>query len=169
MKITAKVQQVHTVKHTFEPIYNDKSRILILGSMPSVKSRENNFYYGHPQNRFWRVMAAVLGCDVPQTVLDKREMLLEYGISLWDVVYSCEIEGSADSTIRNVVPNPIETLTDRLRIEKIYANGNTAGRLYDRYCRDKVGMDITVLPSTSPANAAYSLDRLINVWGSMMI
>lgn len=155
------------IEHTFEPVFDRRSRILILGTFPSVKSRENNFYYGHPQNRFWRVMAAVLSCPLPVTVQEKKEMLLEHRIALWDVVQSCEIEGSSDSSIRNVVPNRLETVTQSASIERIYANGNTAGKLYTRYCRDSLNTDITILPSTSPANAAFGLQRLIAAWRSV--
>lgn len=152
------------IEHTFEPVFDSRSRILILGTFPSVKSRENNFYYGHPQNRFWRVMAAVLSCPLPVTVQEKKEMLLEHKIALWDVVQSCEIEGSSDASIRNVVPNRLETVTQSAPIERIYANGNTAGKLYAKYCRDSLNTDITILPSTSPANAAFGLERLIAAW-----
>lgn len=152
------------ITHTFEPVFDSRSRILILGTFPSVKSRENNFYYGHPRNRFWRVMAAVLSCPRPVTVSEKKEMLLRNGIALWDVVQSCEIEGSADASIRNVVPNRLETVTTQAPVERIYANGNTAGKLYAKYCMDGLNMDITVLPSTSPANAAFGLERLIAAW-----
>lgn len=152
------------ITHTFEPVYDSGSRILILGTFPSVKSRENNFYYGHPQNRFWRVMSAVLSCPLPVTVPDKKKMLLEHGIALWDVVQSCEIEGSSDASIRGVVPNRIERITRAAPIERIYANGNTAGRLYSKYCRESVNSDIIILPSTSPANASFGLERLIAAW-----
>lgn len=152
------------IEHTFEPVFDRRSRILILGTFPSVKSRENNFYYGHPQNRFWRVMAAVLSCPLPVTVQEKKEMLLEHKIALWDVVQSCEIEGSSDASIRDVVPNRLETVTQSASIERIYANGNTAGKLYAKYCRDSINTDITILPSTSPANAAFGLERLIEAW-----
>lgn len=152
------------IQHTFEPVFDSRSRILILGTFPSVKSRENNFYYGHPQNRFWRMMAAVLSCPLPVTVQEKKDMLLEHQIALWDVVQSCEIEGSSDASIRDVVPNRLETVTRAASIERIYANGNTAGKLYTKYCRDSINMDITILPSTSPANAAFGLERLIEAW-----
>ncbi len=152
------------ITHTFEPIYDKASRILILGSVPSVKSRENNFYYGHPQNRFWQVTAAVLGCPVPRTTREKTAMLIEHGTALWDVVHSCDIEGSSDASIRNVVPNRLEIITGSAPIERIYANGSMAGKLYMKYCRESIGMDITVLPSTSPANAAFGIERLIEAW-----
>ncbi|MCM1307029.1 MAG: DNA-deoxyinosine glycosylase [Butyrivibrio sp.] len=152
------------ITHTFEPVYDSRSRVLILGTFPSVKSRESNFYYGHPQNRFWRVMAAVLSCAVPVTVSEKKEMLLEHKIALWDVVQSCEIEGSADASIRGVIPNRLEAVTAAAPVERIYANGSMAGKLYAKYCADSLNMDITVLPSTSPANAAFGLERLIEAW-----
>ncbi|MBE6007836.1 MAG: DNA-deoxyinosine glycosylase [Lachnospiraceae bacterium] len=151
-------------EHRFEPVFDKNSRILILGTFPSVKSRETNFYYGHPRNRFWKVVADVLGEDVPQTMEDKKAMLLRNGIALWDVCEKCEITGSSDSSIKNVVPVDIKRITDNAPIIKIFANGNTAGKLYDKYLKDKTGIEITVLPSTSPANAAFQTDRLLDKW-----
>ncbi len=151
-------------EHRFEPVFDKNSRILILGTFPSVKSRETNFYYGHPRNRFWKVVADVLGEDVPQTMEDKKAMFLRNGIALWDVCEKCEITGSSDSSIKNVVPVDIKRITDNAPIIKIFANGNTAGKLYDKYLKDKTGMEITVLPSTSPANAAFQTDRLLDKW-----
>lgn len=153
------------VCHEFEPVYDEKSRILILGSFPSVKSREQQFYYGHPQNRFWKVMASVLVTDIPQTVEQKKKMLLDHGIAVWDVIAECEIIGSSDSSIRNVVPTDLRRVLDSAQIRQIYANGNTAKRLYERFQREICDREIIGLPSTSPANAAYSLERLIAQWG----
>lgn len=154
------------VTHTFEPIYNERSRILILGTFPSVKSRENAFYYGHPQNRFWKVLARLTGEEVPETIEEKKSLLLSHGIAVWDVISSCDIEGSSDSSIRNVVPNDIQGLLKESTIERIYGNGDKACRLYDRFCREQTGREIIRLPSTSPANAAFSLDRLTECWSS---
>ena len=151
-------------EHKFEPVFDRNSRILILGTFPSVKSREVNFYYGHPRNRFWKVLARILGEDVPETIDDKKAMLLRNGIALWDVCIKCDITGSSDSSIKNVVPVDIRRITDSADIIKIFANGNTAGKLYDKYLKDKTEMEIIVLPSTSPANAAFQMERLVDKW-----
>lgn len=150
--------------HTFEPVFDSRSEILVLGSFPSVKSRENNFYYGHPQNRFWKVTAAVFSRPVPNTVDEKKCFLLENKIALWDVIKSCEITGSADSTIKSVTPNDLSEILSTASIKRIYANGKTAQKLYNKYIKKNTGTEITVLPSTSPANAAYSLEKLIKEW-----
>lgn len=150
--------------HTFEPIFDKNSEILVLGSFPSVKSRENNFYYAHPQNRFWRVVASVYSCPVPKTVKEKKNMLLSNKIAVWDVIKSCEITGSADSTIKSVIPNDLSEILSVADIKKIYANGKTAQSLYNKYIKKNTGVDIISLPSTSPANAAYSLEKLIKEW-----
>lgn len=153
--------------HTFEPIYNGKSRILILGTFPSVKSRENAFYYGHPQNRFWKVLAGITGEKTPESVEEKKALLLKHQIAIWDVIHSCDIEGSSDSTIRNVVPNDISRIIRDSHIERIYGNGDKACRLYDRFCKEQTCMPIHKLPSTSPANAAFSLERLLKNWADI--
>lgn len=150
--------------HTFEPIFDKNSEILVLGSFPSVKSRENNFYYAHPQNRFWRVVASVYSCPVPKTVEEKKNMLLSNKIAVWDVIRSCEITGSADSTIKSVIPNDLSEILSVADIKKIYANGKTAQSLYNKYIKKNTCVDIISLPSTSPANAAYSLEKLIKEW-----
>lgn len=152
------------IKQPFEPVYDQYSRILILGSLPSVKSRENGFYYGHPQNRFWKVIAGIYGQDVPENILDKKDLLYKCRIAVWDVIESCEIKGSSDSSIKEVVTADLNTILDRCAIEKIFANGKTAGRLYNKFAKDKTGRDIIELPSTSPANAAYSLEKLMIEW-----
>lgn len=148
------------VMHNIEPVYDGNSRILILGSFPSVKSREAMFFYGHPQNRFWKVISAVCKCDIPVTVEEKRELLLNNHIALWDVIESCDIEGSSDSSIRNVKVNDFSRIFAAADIKRIYANGGTAYNLYRKY----VGSNITRLPSTSPANAAWNIDRLVDSW-----
>lgn len=155
---------MQAVKHEFEPIYNKDSRILILGTFPSVKSREVNFYYGHPQNRFWEVVAKISNETVPNTIEEKKEMLLNNHIAIWDVIASCDIEGSSDSSIRNVVPNDIMIILKSCNIRKIYANGNMAKKLYDRYVKEKTGLDIVELPSTSPANAIFTKEKLVVAW-----
>ena len=150
--------------HEFAPVYDANSRILILGSFPSVKSREQQFFYGHPQNRFWKVLAAVLGCPVPQTIWEKKKMLLAHGIALWDVIAECDIIGSSDSSIRNVGANDLGQILKTGKIQTIYANGGTAKRLYDRFQKEACRMEAIGLPYTSPANAAYSLERLTEQW-----
>ena len=152
--------------HTFKPVYDNNSKILILGSLPSVKSREQGFYYGHPQNRFWRVLAAVLRCQVPVTIDEKKEMLLEHHIALWDVIESCDIIGSSDSSIKNVVPADIGAVLSKTRIGRIFANGKKAESLYRKYIFPKTKAEITALPSTSPANAAFSPEMLAKLWGA---
>lgn len=151
--------------HPFGPLYDEKSEILILGSFLSVKSREENFFYGHPQNRFWRVLSAVLGCQTPKTVDEKRELLLENKIALWDVIASCKITGSSDSSIKEVSANNISIILDSANIKAIYVNGKTAEKYYNKYIKIKTGREAVCLPSTSPANAAWNLERLIKVWG----
>lgn len=151
-------------EHNIKPIFNKDSEILILGSFPSVKSREGNFFYHHPQNRFWKVIAAVTGWKVPCTIEEKQGMLLENHIAIWDVIASCDIEGSSDSSIKNVIPNDLGMILSVGKITHIYTNGGTASRLYRKYCQKKTGIEDIKLPSTSPANAAYSLERLVSEW-----
>ena len=152
------------IVHSFEPVYDKASEILILGTLPSVKSRENNFYYGHKQNRFWKVLATLLKEPVPDTIEEKKAMLLARRIALWDVIQSCDIKGSSDSSIKNVQPTDIGMILEKTNITRIYANGNKAGQLYKRYQFPVTGIEAMVLPSTSPANAAWSLERLCEVW-----
>ena len=152
------------IKHSIEPIFDDKSEVLILGSFPSVKSREQNFFYGHPQNRFWKVVSAVCGKAEPKTISEKREFLLSERIAVWDVIGSCKIEGSSDSSIREVVPNDIGKILEIARIKRIFVNGKSAEKYYNKYIRNTVGIDASALPSTSPANAVYGLERLIEEW-----
>ena len=160
-----KKEQTYThVSHDFEPVFDENSKVLILGTFPSVKSRENQFYYGHPQNRFWKVIAGLTECEVPQTIEEKKKLLLEHGIAIWDVIESCDIIGSSDSSIKNVVPADIERVVANSKIQNIYANGGTAKKLYEKYSQKKTGREIIGLPSTSPANAAYSLERLLECW-----
>lgn len=156
--------QQERVTHVFNPVYDKQSQILILGTFPSVKSRESEFYYGHPQNRFWRVLAAILGENAPQTIQEKKRMLLAGHIAIWDVIASCDIQGSSDSSIRNVVPNDIGRIVQEVPDIRIFANGEKAYSLYRRYCEEKVGKPAVKLPSTSPANAAFSLERLVKIW-----
>ena len=152
------------VVHPIPPVYDAASRILILGSFPSVKSREARFFYGHPQNRFWKVLAGVFAAEAPQTVPEKRAFLLAHRIAVWDVIASCEIAGSSDASIKNVVPNDLSVILDAAEIRAVFTNGATAGKYYRRYIEPATGRPCGVLPSTSPANAAWSLERLTAAW-----
>lgn len=168
------------IEHGFEPVFDERSRVLVLGSFPSVLSRANAFYYGNPQNRFWRVLAACLGSPVPPnegdalagnepatldaSIAAKRAMLLNGGVALWDVIESCDIKGSSDASIKNVVPARVELITSNASIEQVICNGGTAGRLYKRYLQERTCLPAVVLPSTSPANAAWRLERLVERW-----
>lgn len=160
------MQEYQTLEHTFEPIFDKDSEILILGSFPSVKSRENNFYYGHPQNRFWKVMAAVLECPVPETVEAKRKMLIDNHVALWDVIASCSIMGSGDVSIKDAKVNDFSVILANSNVKRIFVNGAKAYQLYQKYGEPKTGIKAVKLPSTSPANAAFSIDRLIEEWKS---
>jgi len=152
------------ITHPFPPLFNKHSRILILGSFPSVKSREQMFFYGHKQNRFWKVIAAVTGNAVPCSIEEKRAVLLSSHIALWDSIASCSIVGSSDSSIKDVVPNDILPILKGSNIEAIFTNGNKSHEMYDRYIFPMTQITDIKLPSTSPANAAYSLERLIDEW-----
>ena len=152
------------IVHTFEPVFDEHSRILILGSLPSVKSREQGFYYGHAQNRFWKVTAGVLDKPVPCLLTEKERFLLGARIAVWDVIAECDIIGSSDASIKNVTPTDLKRVLDNCDIKAIFANGTAAAKLYCKYQRPITGKDIVTLPSTSPANAAYSLQRLIGEW-----
>lgn len=150
--------------HEIDPVYDGNSRILILGSFPSVKSRESRFFYGHPQNRFWKVVAALTEEAVPVTVEEKRALLLTHHIAVWDVIAGCSIEGSSDSSIRDVSPNDLGRILKAAEIRQIYCNGGKSYELYNRFCRPLTGREAVKLPSTSPANAACSLEGLTEQW-----
>lgn len=152
------------IVHPIPPFYNKGSRILILGSFPSVKSREQGFFYGHPQNRFWKTLARVFGAETPVTVGEKKEFLSAHNIALWDVVRSCGISGSADSKITNVTANDISPILREANIEKIFVNGKKAYSLYCEYILPLTGREAVCLPSTSPANAAFGLEKLCAEW-----
>lgn len=152
------------VFHTFAPVADENSRVLILGSFPSVKSREQGFYYGHPQNRFWKVMAALFEEALPLTIEEKQGLLLRHGVAIWDVIESCKLVGSSDSSIRNVQVNDIAGLIKGSQIQHVFANGGKAFELYERFGKPQTGLSAEKLPSTSPANAAWSLERLVEAW-----
>jgi hypoxanthine-DNA glycosylase len=155
---------VERVAHPIPPLYNADSKVLVLGSFPSVKSREAQFFYHHPQNRFWRVVSAVCEEQLPVTLEEKRELLLHNKIAVWDVIQSCEIIGSSDSSIKNVIANDLTEILNTARINRIISNGSTSHQLYMRYIFPNTGVEALKLPSTSPANASCSLNQLILEW-----
>ena len=156
--------ETSAVAHPFAPVWDEHSRILILGSFPSVRSRQVGFYYGHPQNRFWPLMARLFEEPVPQSTEERRAFALRHGIALWDTIESCTITGSSDASIRAARPNDIARLVSRAMIERIFCNGQQSYRLYQQYCAESCGMPAIPLPSTSAANAAWTMDRLAEAW-----
>ena len=152
------------IVHPIPPVFDGQSEILILGSFPSVKSREAKFFYGHPQNRFWKVIAAVFDEEVPNTIPEKKALLKRNKIALWDVIHSCDITGSSDSSIKNVTPNDLKTILDNSNVEAIYVNGKTAEKYYKKYTEKIIERPAICLPSTSPANAAWNMEKLIDAW-----
>ena len=156
------------VTHEFPALYDRESQVLMLGSIPSPKSREMAFYYGHPQNRFWKVMAAVLGEDVPETIPQKKAMLKKHRIALWDVLDSCTIVGASDTSIEDPVVNNISELVKKSKVSRIFCTGATAYNLYKKFCANDVGIEAIKLPSTSPANCAVSLEKLIAAYKEVL-
>ena len=154
----------NSIVHPIPPVFDKDSGILILGSFPSVKSRETGFFYGHPQNRFWKVVSEVYNEELPVTVPEKRAFLLRCHIAVWDVIHSCEITGSSDASIKNAVPNDLDIILNSADIKAIYVNGKTAEKYYRKYTEALTGRPAVCLPSTSPANAAWSLERLTEAW-----
>ena len=152
------------ITHPIAPVFDKESRVLILGSFPSVKSREAMFFYGHPQNRFWKVIATVCNEELPDTIEEKKALLLRNHIAVWDVIASCDIEGSSDSSIKNVKANDLSVILDNARIRAIYVNGKTAEKYYNKYIEKKINRKALCLPSTSPANAAWNIERLTEEW-----
>jgi hypoxanthine-DNA glycosylase len=150
-------------KHNIKPIYDYNSKILILGSFPSVKSREAAFYYQHPQNRFWKIISKLYNAEL-NSIEDKKNILLNNNIALWDVIKSCDIKGSSDSSINNIEVNNISEIIKNSRIKKVYTNGKKAYELYNKYCLCETHINAILLPSTSPANAVYTLEKLIDKW-----
>ena len=150
--------------HPIAPVYDENSKVLILGSFPSVKSRKACFFYGHPQNRFWKLLASIFEEDVPGTVEEKRAFLLSHNIAVWDVIRSCDITGSSDASIKNVVPNDLSIILSTANIRNIYVNGKTAYKYYEKYTKQLINREAICLPSTSPANAAWDMERLKSEW-----
>ena len=155
---------ISMIIHPIPPVYDKDSRVLILGSFPSFKSRETGFFYGHPQNRFWKVLASVFQEETPVNIDEKKEFLLRNHVAVWDVIRSCDIEGSSDASIRNVIPNDLQTILSSAEIKAVYVNGKTAFKYYEKYMYPKIQREAKVLPSTSPANAVWNLQRLVDAW-----
>ena len=156
------------IEHSIPPVFDEKSRVLLLGTMPSPKSREYGFFYGHPQNRFWPVLAAVLGEPQPRTNEEKRALLLRRRIALWDVLAACDIEGAQDASIKNPIPNDFTTLLQTAQIQAVFATGGTAFRLYQKYVYPKTGLAARRLPSTSPANCRVGMEALIAQYAAIL-
>ncbi len=152
------------ILHPIPPLFDENSRILILGSFPSVKSREAKFFYGHPQNRFWPLLARLFGEPVPTSIEEKKRLALKHHIALWDSIRSCTIIGSSDSSVRDVVPNDLSVILDNSRVERIFCNGALSYQMYMKYIFPTTGIEAQKLPSTSPANAAFGMDRLAERW-----
>ena len=161
---TISVMEKKTTVHPIPPVFDENSRILILGSFPSVKSRETGFFYGHPQNRFWKVLSRVFEDEIPQDIPEKRDFLLKHQVAVWDVIASCDIRGSSDASITNVIVNDLSEILNKADIKAIYVNGTKAYKLYVRYMAKQTDIKCTKLPSTSPANAAWGLERLYQSW-----
>ena len=159
--------EYQTIIHPIEPLYDASSEKLILGSLPSVKSREAMFFYGHPQNRFWKLLALLYDEETPVTIEEKKRLALSHHIAMWDSIHSCEIIGSSDSSVRNVVPNDLSLILSNSKVERIFCNGALSYKIYMKYIFPVTGIKATKLPSTSPANAAYSLERLKKEWKSI--
>ena len=157
------------IVHPIEPVFDKNSKILILGSFPSVRSREEGFFYGHKQNRFWKVVSAVFEEEVPKTIPQKKAFLLRNHIALWDVIHSCDITGSSDSSIKNVVANDLSIILEHSGIRKIFVNGKTAEKYYIKYSEKDTHIKAICLPSTSPANTAFSVDRPTEAWNMLKL
>ena len=156
------------IDHPFGPLFSENSRVLILGSFPSVKSREQQFFYGHPQNRFWKVIAALFHQEVPETIGEKKKLILSNGLALWDSIASCVVTGSSDASIREVRANDLSVILDHSPVRKIFCNGKTSWQMYEKWIRPSSGRESVCLPSTSPANAQWSLARLIDAWSVIL-
>lgn len=167
--VQLKKQKYEHIIHPIVPLFNSESKILILGSLPSVKSREQNFFYGHPQNRFWKVLSMIFQVPLPLTIEEKKNLALSNKIAIWDTIFSCDICASSDSSIKNVVPTDLKMILENAKIEKILCNGKTSGKYYEKYQMKETKIKAQILPSTSPANATYSLERLVEIWKKNLI
>lgn len=156
---------LENIVHPFGPVYNSESKILVLGTIPSPVSRQNNFYYSHPQNRFWQVLSAVFDEPLPYTIEDKTNLVLKHGIALWDVLASCQIDGAEDASIKKPVANDFSKVLAETQIKTIYTTGDKAFKLYKKLCQKQTGIEAISLPSTSPANQGrYPLNVLIDLY-----
>lgn len=162
-------QNYKHVVHTFGPLYNEDSGILILGSIPSPASREVGFYYGHPRNRFWQMLADLYGMPLPESIEEKKALVLSHGLALWDVIEECDIIGASDSSVKNAVPTDIPSILGKTQIQTILCNGSLSKKIYDQYQLPRTGIPTQKMPSTSPANAAWSLERLKETWGKALM
>ncbi|NLL91163.1 MAG: DNA-deoxyinosine glycosylase [Ruminococcaceae bacterium] len=153
-----------TVTHPLSPLFQADSKILILGSFPSVKTREYGFFYGHPQNRFWPLLERIFDVKLSRDIEERRAFLLERRIALYDVIYRCDIIGSSDASIKNIIPSDLSPVFDKADIKRVFCNGGTSHRYYKKYQEQKTGFKALKLPSTSPANARFSMDDLYNQW-----
>ncbi len=160
--------QLEYVEHTFEPVFDGASRVLVLGSIPSPKSREQGFYYGHPRNRFWPVLARVLGEETPGTIVEKKAMALRHHVAIWDVLAGCDIHGADDGSIRNPRPNDLNRILSQAPIRAVFTTGARAGVLYRRYCQPVTGMEAVLLPSTSPANCRMTEEMLAGAYSAIL-
>lgn len=156
------------VEQTLEPVFNEKSRILILGTIPSPKSRESGFYYGHPQNRFWKVISDIFDEPLPKTIDEKKNILLSNNIALWDVLKSCCIEKASDTSIKNPIPNDIKGFIDKTNIKFIFTTGKKAYNLYNKFCFNSTKINAVCLPSTSPANCKMSYNDIFKEYSVLL-
>lgn len=157
-----------TITHPLEPVFDKDSRILILGSFPSVKTREYGFFYGHPQNRFWPLMGILFGEEVGSSPEEKKAFLLRHRIALYDAIYRCDIIGSSDASVKNVVPSDLDEIFRQAKIDQVFCNGGTAYKYYQKYQAAQLGMEGVRLPSTSPANARYRMEDLVDAWSLIL-
>lgn len=158
------MEPIRGQQKSFDPVYCNTSKVLILGSYPSPKSFANGFYYGHKQNRFWPVISTITGQVCPQTNQQKQAFILQNNLALWDSIAYCQIKGASDASITNVVPNNINCILKKSQVKAIFCNGNASFKFYCQYCQEQTGISATKLPSTSSANARYSINDLIKNW-----
>ena len=163
-KKTSKKTEYRHIVHPFGPLYDENAATLILGSLPSPKSREQQFFYGHPQNRYWPLIAALFEEETPQTIEEKKAFVLRHHLAMWDTIYSCDIQGASDASIRNVVPTDLKTIVAHSRVTRVFCNGKTSWNYYHKYQEKELGIKAIALPSTSPANAAWTMPRLKEAW-----
>ena len=170
MRKNTKSSKSEYIVHPLEPVYDEHSRILILGTMPSPKSREYGFYYSHPQNRFWRILSDLYKEPLPETNGEKAAFVLSHGIALWDVLKSCRISGADDGSIKEPVPNGIASLLGRTGIKRVFTTGTKAASLYRRLCLPETGVPAVPLPATSPANQRYyTYEKLLKAYGAILV